>query len=656
MAFRNHRSSGDNPLNERLLRAQRMFEGKYDPGKLMEIKKFGGSEVYSRLVAVKCRGATSLLRDVYLGAERPWNITPQPDPPVPPEVRANIMQLLAAEMAGMQEAGQPVMAEQAHMRFIGLMHSAQQATRRGATLQADAAANKINDILDAGRFYDALAQILADLPLFPFVVLKGPVVRMVPKLTWVNGQPLMQNKPQMFWERIDPFHVYWSPGATRVEDAEIIERKRLTRADLNDCIGLPGYDEAAVRGALQDYDHGLRDWLDSTDTEAALNEGRESPTMNQSNMIDALEYHGNVQGRMLLNQGVEARLVPDLDRDYAVQTWVVGRYTLKTQLTPSPRQRHPYYITSFEKVPGTILGHGLPDILEDLQEIANATLRSLVNNMAIASGPQVVVNVAKLSPTENEDEMYPWKRWKVMDDPLGSAREPITFFQPQSNSQELLSVYTAVSGIADDISAIPRYVTGESLKGGAGRTASGLSMLMNNSSKVLQTVAANIDIDVMRPALSGLYDMIMLTDTTGMLTGEEQIKVNGVTVAVQQETERQKQLQFLQVTANPIDAPILGELGRARVLRSVAQGLGMPDDVVPDDNTIEQKIRAQAQVAAATAALTAASGGDPNQQEDQSSPGARAAGQQSRTVTPARHSDNAPPFNAFRQGVPTDGR
>ena len=79
-AMRNHRNSNRNPLNERLLRAQRMFEGQYDPSKLAEIRRFGGSEVYSRIVAVKCRGATSLLRDVYLGADRPWSIDPPAGP------------------------------------------------------------------------------------------------------------------------------------------------------------------------------------------------------------------------------------------------------------------------------------------------------------------------------------------------------------------------------------------------------------------------------------------------------------------------------------------------------------------------------------------------------------------------------------------------
>lgn len=694
-AFRNHRNQGNNPLNYRLLRAQRMFEGKYDPEKLHEIKKFGGSEVYSRLVAKKCRGANSLLRDVYLGTDRPWDIQPQPDPPVPPEIQSSIAQLIQTEVGTLKQAGQPVMPDQLHMRFIGLMHAAQQAARRNATMQANAAADKIDDILQAGGFYNALAEFLVDLPLFPFACIKGPVVRMVPKLTWVQGRPLMQNKPQMFWERIDPFNFYWTPGAGRIEDAECIERKRLTRADLNDLLGLPGYDQGAVRAALQDYDNGLRDWVDYPDTEEALIQGKENPYLNLSHMIDALEYHGNVQGQMLLQQGVDPRLIPDLDRDYAVQTWIVGQHTLKTQLNPSPRQRHPYYITSFEKVPGTVAGHGLPDMLEDLQEMANATLRALINNMAIASGPQVTVNTDRLHPTENPDEMYPWKKWRVQDDPLGTQREPITFFQPQSNSQELLSVYTAVSGFADDDSAIPRYVTGESLKGGAGRTSSGLAMLMGNSSKVLQTVAANVDRDVMEPSLAGLYDMIMLTDTSGMLTGEEQIKVNGVQVALQKETERQKLLQFLQITGNPIDMQVLGVDGRAKVLRAVWESMDQPDDVVPDDDAIQQKIKAAEQAAQTggnpegelnkakienlrSAALgnlakagllmvklpngqlisldmlSAGAEGQPGQQSQSGQPAA-STGQQAPTATPAQLSDHAPAFNTMQQ-APQPGR
>ena len=617
MIFRNHRNLGANAMNHRLLRVQRMFEGKYDSEKLDQIQAFGGSEVYSRLVATKARGATSLLRDVYLGPDRPWAIEPQSDPPIPPEVRANIMQLIASEVNTNEAAGQMTEENQVHMRYVSLLHGAQAAALRNAQLQADAASDKVDDILQEGGFYQALGEFLLDLPLFPYAVLKGPVVRLIPRMSWVQNRPIVLSQPTMTWERVNPFQLYWSPGASNILDADIIERKRYTRTDLNDLIGLPGYNEAAVRGALEDYAAGLREWLDYPDPEQAINEGREDPSLNRSQYIEGLEFHGNMQGRLLLDQGIDRRLIPDLDRDYKVQSWVVGAHTLKTIINPSPRQRHPYYLTSFEKIPGTVSGHALPDILEDIQEVSNATYRSLVNNLSISSGPQVVINDEMVAPTEHSDELYPWKRWHVQGDPLGNQREPISFFQPQANTQELLLVINAMNTMADEQSGIPRYMTGESLSGGAGRTASGLNMLMGNAEKVLQTVAANVDTDILRPLLTELYDMIMLTSEPGsILTGEEQITVLGSQVTIQQAKQKNEQLQFLQLTANPIDAQIIGELGRARLLRAIIKGSGLPDDIVPDDQTLQAQINAQKQLQMMGAALQAhaeGQGGAPSQ-------------------------------------------
>jgi hypothetical protein len=295
---------------------------------------------------------------------------------------------------------------------------------------------------------------------------------------------------------------------------------------------------------------------------------------------------------MLLEYGMTKKQIPDELRDYFIQAWLIGRHVIKVQISPSPRKRHPYFITSFEKVPGTPVGNGLPDILNDIQEVCNATLRALVNNLSISSGPQVVVNTDRLSPDEDGEDMYPWKRWRVTSDPMGnnsSAAKPIDFFQPNSNAGELLQTYQKFSDLADELSAIPKYLSGGAV-GGAGRTASGLAMLMGNASKILQTVAANIDRDIFEPLLSGLFDMIMMTDQSGLLTGQETIRVKGVTVAIQRETERSRQLEFLQTTANPIDMGIMGAEGRAVVLRKVSENLGIEgEQVVPSADDLKQK-------------------------------------------------------------------
>jgi len=594
--MKQHRNNAAAGWSERLLIALRAFNGQYDANKLAEIRKFGGSEVYARIIAMKCRGASSLLRDVYLAPDRPWGLAPPQDPDIPPQVLQSVQQLVMTEVDSLQAGGQPPDPTQIRDRTLQLMEAARVAAKKKATSQAKIAEDKIDEILSEGGFYKAMAEFIVDLPLFPFACIKGPVVRIVPVVEWQNGQAAVNQKPKLFWNRISPFDLWWTPGVADIEDAEVIERTRVTRADLNDLLDLPGYNTEEIRAVLDEYGRGgLNDNWDTTDAERAIMESRENPHMNRSGLISCLEYHGNIQGRMLLEYGMSEQEVPDPLRDYFVQAWLIGTHIIKVQLSPSPRKRHPYFITSFEKVPGTPVGNGLPDILSDIQEVGNASLRALVNNLSISSGPQVVVNDDRLSPDEDGEELYPWKRWHVQSDPMGNnSQVPISFFQPNSNAQELLGVYQKFNDMADELSAIPKYLSGEA-SGGAGRTASGLAMLMGNASKILQTVAANIDRDVLTPLLMSLFDMLMLTDQSGMLTGEEQVRVMGVNVAIQRETQRARQLEFLQITANPIDSQIVGPKGRASVLRSVAQTIGLDgEQIVPSDDELNKMQQANA--------------------------------------------------------------
>ena len=651
--FKNHRNNSSSGWSDRLLAALRAFNGSYSASKLQEIRQFGGSEIYARIIAMKCRGASSLLRDVYLSPDRPWGLDAEASPKIPEHIMQSIHDLVNSESnnAAQQAQAPPPPPPQAppapsegmqlppptpepppsapspddiRDRISTLTQAALSAAKKNAAAQAQLAEDKLDTILTEGNFYKALAEFLVDLPLFPFAVIKGPVVRIVPSLKWVDGQATTAMTPRLFWNRISPFDIWWTPGVTDIEDAAVVERTRVTRADLNDLLDLPGYNALAIREVLDLYGRGgLQDDWDTTDAERAIQENRENPMWNQSGLITTLEYHGNVQGRMLLEYGMGADMVPDPMRDYFVQAWMIGRYIIKVQLSPSPRKRHPYFVTSFEKVPGTPVGNALPDILDDMQGVCNASLRALINNLGMASGPQVIINDDRIANDADSEEMFPWKRWHVKDPAMNSnAQKPIEFFQPQDNSEKLMAVYKNFSDIADDLSAIPKYLAGGNA-GAAGRTASGLAMLMGNASKILQTVAANVDRDVFQPLLQGLYDMVMLTDTSGLLTGEESIKVMGVSVALQKETQRSRQLEFLQITSNPVDSQILGPQGRANLLRAVSNTLGLDgQNIIPSDDDIAAMVAQQKQ----QQAMQATQGGA--QQPGAQQPGAQQGGSQ----------------------------
>jgi hypothetical protein len=598
--FRNHRNTNAGWSN-RMLSALRTFNGQYDPTKLIEITKYGGSTVYARITAQKCRAASSLLRDIYLGPDTPWALEAPENPDVPQQILDSIEKLAASEAQMVaQQLGQPPDPQKVNDRKTALIEEAEEAAKKKAAKQARVAGEKIEDMLRDGGFYHALAEFLVDLPIFPFAVIKGPVVKIIPKVVWpqggAGGMPTTKQIPTLTWNRVSPFDVWFTPGVADIANANVIEKLRVTRAELNDLLDLPGYDTAAIRAVLEDYGRGgLYDNWDTTDAERSVLESRENPAWNRSGMISMMEFNGNVQGRVLQDYGLA---VPDELRDYHVNVWVVGSHVIKCHLSPSPRQRHPYFVTSFEKIPGTPVGNGLTDMLSDLQEAANASLRALINNISIASGPQVVVNDDMLAPEENGEDLYPWKRWHVRNDPLGGSRQPISFFMPANNSQAMIQCYQEFVSIADDVSAIPKYVGGQA-GGGAGRTASGLAMLMGNASKILQTVSANVDRDVVEESLLQLYDLLMLTDKSGMLTGLEKISVQGVSVAIQRDTQRQRQIEFLTATNNPTDQKIMGMHGRAAVLRSVSQDIGMPgEEVVPSEDAIEKMEQEHKQQAA----------------------------------------------------------
>ena len=604
-------------ISERLINALRTYKGEYTPTQLQEIEQFGGSNVYARVTATKCRAATALLRDVYLGAERPWDIEPTPHPSTPADVDNEIQQLVNNEVATMFQAGVKVDEQMIADRVSGLRKAAERAAKKVARDEADKSSLRLDDILTEGGFYQAFAEFLIDLPIFPYAVIKGPVVRKKEQTKWINGQPVRESIPKMYYDRVSPFDLYWTPGASHVRQADFIERIQLSRAELSACKGIPGYNEDAINAILeQSYMDGLHEWWDVVDTERQQMEERSRWNSQSSNLIDTAEFTGYISGKLLREWGMDEQKIPDPLAEYFVTAWLIDRFVIKVQVNKSTNNRPPYYVSSFEKVPGAIIGDGLPDLLSDVQTVCNAACRALVNNASIASGPQVVINDEVIDP-QDDDEIYPWKRWHVNYDPslVTSGQQPITFFQPNMNAPELMGIYEKWNSMGDEISAIPRYMTGNEKVGGAGRTASGLAMLMGNASKTLQNVAASVDRDVVQQLLAELFDTVMLTQP-GVFKGDELIVVKGVNHAVKREQDRMRQLEFLQLTANPLDMAIVGPEGRANVLRSVAQNLGLEHErVLPDDDEIRANM-AQQQSAQQQQQLGGAApqqGGDPNQ-------------------------------------------
>jgi hypothetical protein len=287
--------------------------------------------------------------------------------------------------------------------------------------------------------------------------------------------------------------------------------------------------------------------------------------------------------------------IQDDAKEYPVECWRIGEYVIKCVINQDPLARRPYYSDGYSRIPGAFWHNCLYDLVKDVCAMCNSSARALANNMGLSSGPQVGVNIDRIAPGEKVGQIFPWKIWQFNNDPMGNGGMPITFFQPQSNAAELMGVYDKFSQMADEYSGIPRYMTGTEGTPGAGRTASGLSMMVGNASKVIKSLVGSIDIRITRPLLKRLFDWKMQHDPEFKYRGDLNIIPRGALSLQVKEAANQARMQFMQMTLNPLDSQLMGPEGRIALLREAAKNLNMnPDSVVPSVSKLRMRqIQAQ---------------------------------------------------------------
>lgn len=608
------RTSKEQTVEPRLLSNVRVRRGEYDPLELDNIRKQGGSEIFMMIGSTKARAASSWLRDVMVAIkdEKPWTISPSPIPTLPPD-KVEVIKQQASQMISNYIMATQQMPDQELVRQMleQMRDELIVQLRDEAEKKAERMEQKMEDQLLEGGFLNAINDFIDDLSTFPTAFLKGPIVRKKTRLQWLPDaetggyKPDFQEDIVLEWERVSPFDMYPHPAMTHINDAlPLIQRHRMTRTQLTQLRGVEGYDTGAIDAVLDEYGKGgLREWL-MVDASKAAVEGRNTvyTMMNTEGTIDALQFFGPVQGKMLIEWGMDEKEIPDPLNEYHCEVWLIGQWVIKATLNYDPLGRKPFYATSYEKVPGVFWGNSVIDLCFDSQRMCNAAARALANNMGIASGPQAYVNVDRLPPGEDVTEMFPWKVWQTTSSQTGSTEKPVDFFQPTSIGNELMQIFQFFSVRADEDTGVPRYMTGESPTGGAGRTASGLSMLLGNASKTIKQVVSNVDVDILKPMLERHYQWNMQWSDDPELKGDVNIVTRGATSIMLKESAQVRRNEFLQIVAsNPVLSQIVGMEGIATLLREAAKTLDMPntDKIVPDVDKMRFMQKLQANVMAA---------------------------------------------------------
>ncbi len=591
--------------------------GEYDPTKLAQIRELG-SEIFMMITDVKCRTALAMLREIYNNpAEKPWAIDPTPVPKLTPQMEKmaemtfmNQVETFLSKMITPEQEANPEMLEQimteALPKFKKEFKAIQREVAQDKALMMEA---KMDDQLSEGGYYKALNACLSDIVSLKAGFVKGPIYRKR-KILAIEENPKASGKGKVVvkeeirpeWDSPSAFDIFPLPGVTDINKGGLIELLRYTRTDLQDMIGLEGFDEVAIREVLENFaSKGLHQWTwDTDEIQRAEAEGRDTSQYYQWDTIDCLEYHHAIPGRFILEwatiqiepgkktapfHGIEI----DPDFDYQVTVWQIDRWTLKISINENPLGLKPYFKASYVEEKGSFWGRGAPETFPDGQVLANSAARALQNNIGLASGPQVALDTESLAPGIDPNRMWPWKIWKFIRQTFSSSKEPfMQFFQPQMHVQELVMAYDKASKICDEHSGIAAFTHGDRNIRGAGNTAAGFAMFAGMQNRGIKDVALTIDLQIITPSIEALYYENYELDEALEYIGDVKIKARGSSWLLMKETQAVRRNDFLRATANPTDAQIMGLEGRREALIETAKDL-FPNarKIVPDPDFVK---------------------------------------------------------------------
>lgn len=612
----NKRHKREEGIQTQMVDNLRARNSDYSESKLASIKEFGGSDIFMGLSGVKCRAAEAWFLDVMASTEKPWAMRttpdPTPDPSVLPavlaETQGRIQQMLSTAQEGQGQVSGAKIRELANEVKKEIDEQAKfEIASRTTKMET-----KIHDQMVEGGWVEAFEDFVSDLVTLKAAIIKGPIARIRRKKRWTWDEGTSKNVLSIEeeavpeYERVSPFDMYPGPNTVGMNDGSLAERVKFTRRGLVDLKDQPGYDPKAIDEVLAEAVQ-----IAATDvTEDDLENEREdaenrNPDIDHgfSETIPGIEFWCSVQGKMLKEHNIEedpkGEPLEDL-AEYEINAIMIDQKLIYVDFNDDPLGERPYFKTGWAKVPGSFWYQGVPELMDDLQQICNASIRSLVNNLALSSGPQAEVDVNRLLPGEDIENMSPHKIWQTTN--KGNNASPaLRFSNIPSNANELLMVYDRFASLADDYTGIPAYAYGNDKTAGAGRTSSGLSMLMSAAAKGIKRVLMDVEKNIIRGVIRRQFEWNKqyLGDE---FKGDVEVVPTGVVAVMMREQMSQRRMEFLQATANDTDMKIVGMMNRAAVLRETAATLEIPgedltrsDEELRDIEEREEKQQGQAQ-------------------------------------------------------------
>ena len=439
-----------------------------------------------------------------------------------------------------------------------------------AMIAAKAMEKKIMDQLEESGANKHLRSTAFEMSLFGTGVMKGPFATDKEYPNWgEDGEydPIFKTIPQV--SHVSVWNFYPDPDATNMDDAQyVIERHKMSRSQLRALKKRPHFREQVIEEAIaagenyvkKSWEDDLSDYVSEHDIER----------------YEVLEYWGNCDVDMLVEQDIEIPKEFEALDEIQINAWVCNGKLLRMVINPFKPARIPYVAAPYELNPYSFFGVGIAENMDDTQTLMNGFMRMAVDNAVLSGNLLIEVDETNLVPGQDLS-VYPGKVFRRQGGAPGQAIFGTKF---PNVAGENLQLFDKARQLADESTGLPSFAHGQTGISGVGRTASGISMLMNAASGSIKTVIKNVDDYLLKPLGEGLFKFNMQFDYDPQIKGDLEVKARGTESLMANEVRSQRLMQFLQVSSNQALAPFAKF---QYVIREIAKAMDLDPDKVTNN-------------------------------------------------------------------------
>ena len=372
---------------------------------------------------------------------------------------------------------------------------------------------------------------------------------------------------------VDPW--FFFPDNTTNDPCKMestIEAHPFTKAEAQNLLNhegfLPDQLREAIKAGPSKGEMELFDFIAMSDTTSAK----------PDNKYIFFEYNGPIPAEKLLNLGIISH-DDDCGPEVMAEIWICNGQTVRVALPMLEGEyRPPHAVASYEDDPASVLGFGLPLLLESQQRTVKTTTGMLLDNLAISSGPQAVVDTTLITPAAmgGDYNIEPWKVWKKTDNwgDTTDVTKAMTFFDVPNQAGMLLSAIQTFLGFAEIDSGVSEMVGGLTPAQGGEGGATGFAIQDANSLTPLLFKQEVLIENLTKPCIEWMYHWNMQYNPRPDIKGDFEVDVRAPIRAIQSQKEK---VELERLSMEAVNNPEMAAYIKSDVLTKYRlQGMNLP--------------------------------------------------------------------------------